>query len=62
MPQRASFVKGVPLKPEYWTLDQFRSVQYVQSSKQREAVTNVKFRRVANLARMRSDKDNGDSA
>ena len=38
MPTRGSREKTVPLTKEYWEFDRFRSVQYVQTKEQKEAL------------------------
>jgi hypothetical protein len=38
MPRRSSFRATVPLKPDCWTFDGYRSVQYVQSAAQKRAL------------------------
>jgi hypothetical protein len=54
MPSRSVRAKTAPLTAEFWTLDSFRSVQYVQTITQRQALDAALARRRAAAA----DTDN----
>ena len=38
MPSRYAYAKTAPLTAEFWTLNEYRSVQYVQTAAQRQAL------------------------
>lgn len=47
--------KTTPLTPKWWTLTGFRSVQYVQSDKQREAQARFNVRRAGSAKRIAAE-------
>jgi hypothetical protein len=52
--------KATPITPEWWTLTGFRSVQYVQTDKQKETQARLNKTRAEN-ARQAATKDCGAS-
>jgi hypothetical protein len=54
MPSHYGAEATVPLVARYWRLDRFRTVQYVQHARQREAVEALKSRREETAKRARA--------
>jgi hypothetical protein len=45
MPSRRNYADTVPLTADFWTLNQYRNVQYVQTASQKAALDNLRARR-----------------
>lgn len=62
MPRRMYPPKTIPLDARYWTFDGLRSVQYVQTAEQRNAVQDQQDRLAENLRRLDAEKTERPSA